>query len=177
MGTRNAIVKDVATGDLTDIQTAVTNNNGTFIERQNLDVVAQFPTDVDGAAFRTEIVFDTTEDFAVGAVSPFDPDNPDTTNKITVTNDIPTGTEIKFSTTDTLPGNLVADVSYFAIRVDATHIRVAPTPENAVRNAPLCIGADKDDQGSGTHTLDIGLGYTDIVWDLHPLIEQRHQNI
>ncbi len=54
MGTRNAIVKDVDTGDLTDMKTAIANNSGTFIETQNLDVVAQFPTDANGAAFAVD---------------------------------------------------------------------------------------------------------------------------
>lgn len=55
MGTRAAIVKDVAAGaDLTDIKTAISNNSGTFRETQNLDVICDFPTDTDGAAFAVD---------------------------------------------------------------------------------------------------------------------------
>jgi len=166
MGTRNAIVKDVSVTDRTAVQIAITNNNGTYGGLQNLDILADFLNDTDGAAFRNEIAFSTTEDFAVGAVDT-------TNNKITVTNDIPTGTEIKFSSTGVLPTPLEADVSYFAIRVDATHIRVAPTPENAERDVPFKL----DDQGSGTHTLDIGDGYTEITWDLYPMLRDQHKVI
>lgn len=70
------------------------------------------------------------------------------TDTITVTIDIPTGTEIIFSSTDTLPAPLVAGTTYYTIRVDGTHIKVATTLINA--NAGTAI--DLTDVGSGTHT-------------------------
>ena len=76
------------------------------------------------------------------------------TEKITVTNDIATCTEIQFSSTGEVPAPLVTGTIYYAIRVDATHIKVASTPVLAAAGTAI----DLTDVGSGTHTLDIGSG-------------------
>lgn len=88
-----------------------------------------------------------TEDFATGAVAI-------ATEKITVTNDIATATEIQFSSTGVVPAPLVTGTIYYAIRSDATHIQVALTPVLAAAGTAI----DLTDVGSGTHTLDIGSG-------------------
>lgn len=73
------------------------------------------------------------------------------TEKITLDIDIATGEEIKFTTTGTLPASLVIGTTYFAIRVDATHIQVATTLANA--NAGTAI--DLTTVGTGTHTITV----------------------
>ena len=90
---------------------------------------------------------DTTEDFATTAVVI-------ATDRITVVNDIPTGTEIQFSSTGVVPAPLVTGTIYYAINIDATHIQVATTPVNAAAGTDI----DLTDVGSGTHTLDVGDG-------------------
>lgn len=91
-----------------------------------------------------------TEDFATTAVDI-------ATEKITVVNDIATCTEIQFSSTGEVPAPLVTGTIYYAIRVDATHIKVALTPVLAAAGTAI----DLTDVGSGTHTLDIGSGSSD----------------
>jgi hypothetical protein len=56
------------------------------------------------------------------------------TDKLTVSTIIPTGTQIDFIAGGGLPAPLVAGTIYFAINVDATHIRVATTYANALAN-------------------------------------------
>ena len=59
MGTRYAVVKGVAAGaHSTSMQTAVTNNSGTFIRHDlvTLNFDASFPTDADGAQFETDAI-------------------------------------------------------------------------------------------------------------------------
>lgn len=92
-------------------------------------------------------VIDATEDFETTAVVI-------ATDKITVANDVPSGTEIKFSSTGVVPAPLVTGTVYYAIRVDATHIKVATTPVTAAAGTAINL----TDVGSGTHTLDIGSG-------------------
>lgn len=75
-------------------------------------------------------------------------------DRITVTNDISTCTEIQFSSTGEVPAPLVVGTIYYAIRVDATHIKVATTPILAAAGTAI----DLTDVGSGTHTIDIGSG-------------------
>jgi len=75
-------------------------------------------------------------------------------DQITVTIDIPTGEEIKFTTTAAdLPDPLVVDTIYYAIRVDATTIKVASTL--ALANAGTAIVLT--DTGTGTHTVTVYL--------------------
>lgn len=56
------------------------------------------------------------------------------TDELTVSTIIPTGTQIDFIAGGGLPAPLVAGTIYFAINVDATHIRVATTYANALAN-------------------------------------------
>jgi len=89
----------------------------------------------------------STEEFATGAVAM-------STDRITVANDIATGSLLRFSSTGVVPAPLVTGTAYYAIRVDATHIKVATTPVNAAAGTAI----DLTDVGSGTHTLDVGEG-------------------
>ncbi len=75
-------------------------------------------------------------------------------DKMTVTIDIPTGEEIKFTTTAAdLPDPLVVGTLYYAIRVDATHIQVATTLANAEAGTQIVL----TDAGTGTHTVTVYL--------------------
>lgn len=94
-----------------------------------------------------------------------------TTDQITVTNDIPTATEIRFSSTGALPAPLVSGTIYYAIRIDATHIKVATNPVNAAAGTAI----DLTDVGSGTHTLDIGSGSSQA--DRQAIIDRVEQLI
>jgi len=108
------------------------------------------------------VVIDASETFATTDV--------DTANdRITVVNDIPTGTELKFSSTGVIPAPLVTGVVYYAIRVDATHIEVATTPVTAAAGTAI----DLTDDGSGTHTLDIGSGSSET--DRQAIIDRAEQ--
>jgi len=93
------------------------------------------------------VVVDATETFATTDVDV-------STEKITVTNDVATGTELRFSSTGVLPAPLVTGVVYYAINVDATHIKVATNPVDAAAGTAINL----TDVGSGAHTLDIGSG-------------------
>jgi len=77
-----------------------------------------------------------------------------TTNVVTVTIDVPTASKIVFTSTETLPVPLVDSQTYYAIRVDATHIKVATTPVNAAAGTAV----DLTTQGAGTHHVDVGEG-------------------
>ena len=61
------------------------------------------------------------------------------TDLLTVSTIIPTGTQIDFIAGGGLPAPLVAGTIYFAINVDATHIRVATTYANALANVFINI--------------------------------------
>lgn len=76
------------------------------------------------------------------------------TDKITVTNDIDTGSLIRFTSTGVVPAPLVSGTAYYAINSDATHIQVATNPVNAAAGTQI----DLTDVGSDTHTLDVGEG-------------------
>jgi len=105
-----------------------------------------------------------TEDFATTAVDI-------ATEKITVINDIATCTEIQFSSTGVVPAPLVTGTIYYAIRVDATHIKVASTPVLAAAGTAI----DLTDVGSGTHTLDIGSGSSEA--ERQEIIDRAEQLI
>lgn len=77
------------------------------------------------------------------------------TEVITVNRDIPTTTHIKFSSTGAVPTGLVAGTSYYAIRNDATSIKVASSVANAQAGTAINLTA----VGSGTHTIT-----TEIRW-------------
>jgi len=93
------------------------------------------------------------------------------TEKITVTNDIATCTELKFSSTGEVPAPLVTGTIYYAIRDDATHIQIALTPVLAAAGTAI----DLTDVGSGTHTLDIGSGSSET--DRQAAINRAEQMI
>ena len=71
------------------------------------------------------------------------------TEIITVSLDIATGQEIRFTTTGVIPAPLVAGTVYYAINVDPTHIQVATTLTNAL--VPTAV--DLTTQGTLVHTL------------------------
>ena len=71
------------------------------------------------------------------------------TEIITVSLDIATGQEIRFTTTGVIPAPLVIGTVYFAIRVDATHIKVATTLTLALARTAV----DLTTQGTLVHTL------------------------
>lgn len=110
------------------------------------------------------VAISATEDFATTAVNT-------TTDQITVANDIATCTELQFSSTGEVPAPLVSGTVYYAIRVDATHIKVATTPVLAAAGTAI----DLTDQGSGTHTLDIGSGSSEA--DRQEIINRAEQLI
>jgi len=78
-----------------------------------------------------------------------------TADKITVSFDIPNGSKIHFSTTDTLPAPLSAGMGYYAIRVDSRHIKVATTEDDALEGNQI----DITDQGVGTHAVILSIGH------------------
>lgn len=61
------------------------------------------------------------------------------TDLLTVLTDIPTGMPIGFTAGGGLPPPLVAGTTYYAINVDATHVRVATTFANAIANVFIDI--------------------------------------
>jgi len=72
-------------------------------------------------------------------------------DQITVTLDIPTGEGIVFTTDDTLPDPLVPGTLYYAIRINATTIKVATSLANASAGTAIVL----TDVGIGTHTITI----------------------
>jgi len=60
-------------------------------------------------------------------------------NWLIVSTVIPTGMPFQLTTTGTLPAPLVAATTYYAINVDATHIRVASSFANAVSGIPIVL--------------------------------------
>lgn len=75
---------------------------------------------------------------------------------VTTNYDMKTGTPVKFTTTDTLPTNIVAGTTYYWIRVNATSGQLATSKANAL------AGTNIDTSGSvqaGTHTMGV-----QIMW-------------
>jgi hypothetical protein len=60
-------------------------------------------------------------------------------NELTVLSYVPTGMPIEFTATGGLPAPLVANTTYYAIFVDATHIKVATTFNNAVSGSAIVL--------------------------------------
>ena len=89
------------------------------------------------------------EEFAISAVAI-------STDVITVTHDIDTGTEISFTTSSALPAGLETDTIYYAINVSSTTIKVATSPQLAASGSQV----DITDVGSGTHTIRINWSET-----------------
>lgn len=112
-----------------------------------------------------------TETFAVGDVDI-------TENWISgLANNIATCTELQFSSTGVVPAPLETGVIYYAINVNATTIRMATTPVRAAAETAI----DLTDQGSGTHTLDIGSGSSEterqeVIDRAEQLIEEITQD-
>jgi hypothetical protein len=60
-----------------------------------------------------------------------------------------TGVPFEVSTTGSLPSPLLTGTIYYAIRVDATHIRVASSPDNARSGTAIVLTSN----GTGTNTI------------------------
>lgn len=73
------------------------------------------------------------------------------------TTNFPTGTPIVFSSTTTLPAPLTAGTIYYAINLTGTTIKVATSAANALGGTAI----DLTDQGTGTHTINVALIFTD----------------
>lgn len=71
------------------------------------------------------------------------------TDELTVTTQYVLGQQFEVSTTGTLPAPLVINTTYFAIPIDATHIRVATTYLNALSNTFI----DLTTNGTPTNTI------------------------
>ena len=71
------------------------------------------------------------------------------TNIITVSIDIPTGTKIVFTSTTTVPAGLTASTDYWCVRQSSTTIKVAETYLKAWQDTTMSI----TDTGAGTHTI------------------------
>lgn len=74
----------------------------------------------------------------------------DTNDIFTTTIDIPTGTKVIVSTTDTLPTGLSVDTDYWAIRQSATTIKIATTYLRAWQGTVVSVTSGT---GAGTHTV------------------------
>lgn len=72
------------------------------------------------------------------------------TSQVTVANVYTTGEKFQLTTSGSLPAGLSLNTDYFAIFVDATHIRVASTRVNAFAGTFITLTT----QGSGNHTLN-----------------------
>jgi len=70
---------------------------------------------------------------------------------LTYTNDFTTYTQVRFTTTTTLPTGLTAGVDYWLVRVSATTARVATSLANAVAGTVIAY----TDGGTGTHTMTV----------------------
>lgn len=73
----------------------------------------------------------------------------DSTDIITTSIDIPTGTKIVFTSTTTVPAGLTASTDYWCVRQSSTTIKVASTYLNAWSDTTI----DITDTGTGTHTV------------------------
>jgi len=96
---------------------------------------------------------------AVSATCNFNPSDVNLAdNKITVSVVIATGSVIIFTSTGMMPTPLIYEQIYYAIKVDATHIKVATNPVNAAAGTAV----DLTSQGSGVHTVDVGEGSSTV---------------
>jgi hypothetical protein len=74
-------------------------------------------------------------------------------NRISIpNNNFQTGLAVQVSTTNTLPSPLVANTTYYIIRVSATLISFASTLANAVAGTPIALTDPTDAAGTGTIT-------------------------
>jgi len=88
-----------------------------------------------------------------------------------VTNDVPTCTEIRFSSTGAVPAPLVTGTIYYGIYVSPKVFQVAETPVLAAAGTEIVL----TDVGSGTHTLDIGSGASEA--ERQEIIDRAEQLI
>lgn len=63
----------------------------------------------------------------------------DVTNELTVSTQYSLGQQFEVSTTGTLPNPLVVSTTYYAIPIDATHIKVASSYLNAISNIAIVL--------------------------------------
>ena len=63
----------------------------------------------------------------------------DITDQLTVNQEYATGTQVTVATDGTLPGGLVSGTTYYAIRIDATHIQLATSYADAMAGTPVDI--------------------------------------
>lgn len=75
---------------------------------------------------------------------------------VTTSYDMKTGTPVKFTTTDTLPNNLVAGTTYYWIRVNATSGNLATSKANAIAGTTIDTSGGS---AAGTHTMGV-----QIMW-------------
>lgn len=75
---------------------------------------------------------------------------------VTTTMDLKTGTPVKFTTTDTLPTNLVAGTQYYWIRQSATTGNLATSKANALAGTAIDTSGSSS---AGTHTMGV-----QIIW-------------
>lgn len=107
--------------------------------------------DTTGSRLLDEIVLATTT-FATTDVDT-------TAETITLNIDIPNLSRIRFSSSTTVPAPLVAGTIYWAIRVNATTIKVATTYALAQAGTNINLSS----QGTGTHTIERLVKYSDGV--------------
>lgn len=115
------------------------------------------------------------------------------TDILTVNLDYPTGSAITVSSEGTLPGGLLANMTYYAIRVSGTEIQLAASYEDAI----LGNAIDITDAGAGTHHIsplhleelnqcldhvlvlrsEVGARLTRVQLNTQLLLEQRETNL
>jgi hypothetical protein len=89
-----------------------------------------------------------------------------TTNEIEVNiADIQTGDRIRFTTTGTLPDNIVVNTIYFAIRRDATTLAVAATLADALTDTGIGFSFQPGTGNSLIHYVD---GWREVEWVMSP---------
>lgn len=102
----------------------------------------------DGTGSRTVTWFDAaSEEVTITEANP---------GVVTTSYDMKTGTPVKFTTTDTLPNNLVAGTTYYWIRVGATSGRLATSKANALAGTAIDTSGGSE---AGTHTMHV-----QIIW-------------
>jgi hypothetical protein len=83
-----------------------------------------------------------------------------------------TGTEVVFTTTDTLPAGLSTSTTYYLIYQSATTFKVASSLANALAGTAI----DITDTGTGTHTVDVTTEFWPLPYDID-LVESITVNV
>jgi len=73
-----------------------------------------------------------------------------------------TGTEVEFTTTDTLPAGLSTSTRYYLIYQSATTFKVATSLANAIAGTAV----DITDTGTGTHTVNVKSKFQPLPYDV-----------